>query len=100
MHRALFWAEWLKGGELSNFLRDLSVDDVFRLPLIFLIRSISLLSLRLVQFVRARCTNVDIRLILRLRGIKDSQSKYCWVKVGFRPTLVSSISSYTQQVRL
>ena len=39
----------------------------------FLIRSISSLSLRLVQIIRARCTNVDIRLILRLRGLKDSQ---------------------------
>ena len=28
---ALFWDESLKGGELSNFLGDLSVDDVFRI---------------------------------------------------------------------
>ena len=39
---------------------------------IFLIRFISSLSLRLVQIIRARCTNVDIRLILRLRGLKDT----------------------------
>ena len=56
---------------------------------IFLIRSISPLSLRLVQIIRTRCTDVDIRLILRLRGQKDSQRKYWPVKVGFRYTLVS-----------
>ena len=39
---------------------------------IFLIGSISPLSRRLVQIIRARCTNVDIRLILRLRGLKES----------------------------
>ena len=49
---------------------------------IFLIRSISPLSLRLVQIIRARCTNADIRLILRLKGLKDSQRKYWPVKVG------------------
>ena len=43
---------------------------------IFLIFSISSLSLRLVQIIRARCTNVDIGLIFRLRGLKDSQRKY------------------------
>ena len=41
------------------------------------------------QIIRARCTNVDIRLVLRLRGLKDSQRKYWPVKVGFRYTLVS-----------
>ena len=41
------------------------------------------------QIIRARCTKVDIRLILRLRGQKDSQRKYRPVKVGFRYTLVS-----------
>ena len=29
VHRTLFRAKSLKGGELSNFLGDLSVDDVF-----------------------------------------------------------------------
>ena len=55
----------------------------------FLIRCISPLSLRLVQIIRTRCTNVDARLILRLKGLKDSQSKYWPVKVGFRYTRVS-----------
>ena len=56
---------------------------------IFLIRSISPLSLRFVQIIRAPCTTVDIRLILRLRGLKDPQRKYWLVKVDFRYTLVS-----------
>ena len=59
----------LKSGELSDFLGDLSVDNVFGLALssdIFLIRSISPLSLRLVQIIGARCTNVNIRLIVCL----------------------------------
>ena len=34
VHRALFWAESLKDGELSNFLGDLSVDDVFRIAIV------------------------------------------------------------------
>ena len=34
MHRALFWAESLKGGELSDFLGDLSVNDVFRTAIV------------------------------------------------------------------
>ena len=55
---------------------------------IFLIRSISPLSLRLVQIIRAPCTNVDIRLILRLRELKDSQHIYWPVKVEFRYTLI------------
>ena len=57
---------------MSNFLGDLSVDDVFGIAIvsvIFLIRSISPLSLRLVQIIKARCTNVDIRLIFRLKGL-------------------------------
>ena len=65
--------------ENSNFLGDLSVDDVFGIAIvqhIFLIHSISPVSLRLVQIIRARYTNVDIRLILCLRGLKNSQSKY------------------------
>ena len=33
VYRTLFWAESLKGGELSNFL-DLSVDDVFRIAVV------------------------------------------------------------------
>ena len=56
VHRALFWAELLKVAELSDFLGDLSVDDVFKMPLssnVFLIRSISPLSLRSVQIIRA-----------------------------------------------
>ena len=56
---------------------------------IFSIRSISPLSLHLVQIIRVRCTNVDTRHILRLRGLKDSQRKYWRVKEGFRYTLVS-----------
>ena len=48
----------------------------------FLIRSISPLSLRLVQI---------IWLILRLRGLKDSQRKSWPVKVRFRYTLVSKL---------
>ena len=56
---------------------------------IFLIRSISALILRLVQIIRARCTNVDIKLILRLKELKDSRRKYWPVIVGFRYTLVS-----------
>ena len=55
---------------------------------IFSNRYISPLNLRLVQIIRVRCTNVDIGLILRLRGRKDSQRKYWPVKVGFRYTLV------------
>ena len=47
---------------------------------IFLIRCVSPLSLRLAQIVSARCTNGNIRLILRLRGLKDSQRKYWSVK--------------------
>ena len=43
---------------------------------IFLIRSISSLSLPLVKIIRARCTNADIRLILHLIELKDSQRKY------------------------
>ena len=50
---------------------------------IFLIRYISPLSLGLVQIIMARCTNVDIRLILRLGRLKDSQRRYWPVKVGF-----------------
>ena len=34
VHWALFWAESLKGGKLSNFLGDLSVDDVFRIAIV------------------------------------------------------------------
>ena len=34
------------------------------------------------QIIRARCTVVDIRLILCLRELKDSQRKYWLVKVG------------------
>ena len=33
-HRALFRAESLKGGELSDFLCDLSVDDVFSIGIV------------------------------------------------------------------
>ena len=34
VHRILFRAELLKGGELRNFLGDLSVDDVFRIAIV------------------------------------------------------------------
>ena len=34
VHRALFWAESLKGGKLSDFLGDLGVDDVFRIAIV------------------------------------------------------------------
>ena len=34
VHMALFWVESLKGGELNNFLGDLSVDDVFRIAIV------------------------------------------------------------------
>ena len=34
VHRTLFRAKSLKGGELSNFLGDLSVDDVFRIAIV------------------------------------------------------------------
>ena len=34
MRRALFWAKLLKGGELSDFLDDLSVDDIFRITIV------------------------------------------------------------------
>ena len=34
VHHTLFWAELLKGGELSDFLGDLSVDDVFRIAIV------------------------------------------------------------------
>ena len=34
MHRALFWLESLKGGELSDFLGDLSVYGVFRIAIV------------------------------------------------------------------
>ena len=56
---------------------------------IFLINSISPLSLCLVQIIRGRCTNVDIRLALRLRGLTHSQRNHWPVKVGFWYTLVS-----------
>ena len=56
---------------------------------IFLIRSTFPLSLCLVKIIWARCANVDIRPLLRLRGLKDSRCKYWPVKMGFRYTLVS-----------
>ena len=34
VHRALCLAEWLKGGKLTDFLGDLSVDDVFRIAIV------------------------------------------------------------------
>ena len=34
MHLALFWIESLKDGKLSNFLGDLSVDDVFTIAIV------------------------------------------------------------------
>ena len=34
MRSTLFRAESLKGGELSNFFGDLSVDDVFRIVIV------------------------------------------------------------------
>ena len=35
------------------------------------------------QIIRARCTNVDIRLVLRLRGLKDSQTQILAGESGF-----------------
>ena len=32
--RALFWTKSLTGGELSDFLGDLSVDDVFKIVIV------------------------------------------------------------------
>ena len=34
VHRALFWAESFKGGEVNDFLDNLSVDDVFRIAIV------------------------------------------------------------------
>ena len=34
VHRTLFRAKSLTGGELSNFLGDLSVDNVFRIAIV------------------------------------------------------------------
>ena len=34
VRRALSWAESLKGEELTNFLGDLRVDDVFRIAIV------------------------------------------------------------------
>ena len=34
VYRALFWTESLKGGELSDFLGDMSVDDAFRIAIV------------------------------------------------------------------
>ena len=34
VHRALFWAESLKGGKLSDFLGNLSIYDVFRIAIV------------------------------------------------------------------
>ena len=33
------------------------------------------------HIIRARCANVNIRLVLRLRGLKESQRKYWPMKV-------------------
>ena len=54
------------------------------------------------QIIRAPCIHVDIKLILRLRGLTDSQHKYWPVKVKVlcpfsgrfdtRPALTRSIS--------
>ena len=55
----------------------------------FLICLISSFSLDFVHIISARCTKVDIRFVFCLVGLKDSQRKYCPVKVGFLYTLVS-----------
>ena len=34
IHQALFWAELLKGGKLSDLLGNLSIDDVFRIAIV------------------------------------------------------------------
>ena len=34
VHRSLFWAESLEGEKLSDFLGDLSVDDVFGIAIV------------------------------------------------------------------
>ena len=41
------------------------------------------------QIIRAQFTNADIRLVLRLRRLKDTRRKYGPVKMGFCYTLVS-----------
>ena len=60
---------------------------------IFLIKSISCLSLFFVHIISALCTSVAIRFVFRLRGLKDSQRIYWPEKLGFRYTLVSKLSS-------
>ena len=45
------------------------------------------------KIIRVGCTNVDIRLVLRFRGLKNSQRKYWPVKVNFRYTLASDVIS-------
>ena len=55
----------------------------------FLICLISPFSLDFVHIISARSTKVDIRFTFCLMGLKDSQRKYCPVKVGFLYTLVS-----------
>ena len=56
---------------------------------LFLICLISSFSLDFVHIISARCTKVDIRFVFCLVGLKDSQHKYCPVKVSFLYTLVS-----------
>ena len=34
VHGTFFWAESLNGGELSDFLRDLRTDDVYRIAIV------------------------------------------------------------------
>ena len=55
----------------------------------FLICLIYSFSLDFVHIISAQCTKVDIRFVFCLVELKDSQRKYCPVKVGFLYTLVS-----------
>ena len=59
---------------------------------IFLMKSISCVSLLCVHFISALCTSVTIRLAFRFRGLKDFQRMYWPEKVGFRYTLDSKPS--------
>ena len=77
----------LNSAEQSDFLGDLRVDDVLWIAIVpkyFLDPSFTPLSLRLAQIIRTRCTNVDIRHILRLWKLKNFHLKYWPLKVGLR----------------
>ena len=73
---------------MSNFFGDLGVDDIFRIAVV-LQYFLDPFYVSIESTLGANYTNVDFRLVLRLRGLKDSQRKYWPVKIGFRYTLVS-----------